>query len=122
MTSYLSSFGLKMDSLTLDSLKQKLIEKRGTRGIREVAEEIQVSASTLSRVERGFLPDLETFAKICKWLSVDPGEVLGIKPSEEIKNITVHFRKNREISPKTAKSLTVMIQHAYRAFSVSDEI
>lgn len=110
-----------MDRLTLESLKQKLVEKRGTRGIREVADEIQVSPSTLSRVERGFLPDLETFAKICKWLNVDPGEVLGIKPSDQRNSIAVHFKKDQEINDTTAQSLAEMIKHAYRAFSVSDE-
>lgn len=33
-----------------------------------------VSASTLSRLERGELPDLETFFLICAWLDIAPGE------------------------------------------------
>ena len=31
----------------------------------------------LSRVENGHMPDLETFAKISKWLGKDPREFLG---------------------------------------------
>lgn len=40
------------------------------KSLREIAGEIGVSASTLSRVERELLPDLETYIKICRWLSV----------------------------------------------------
>jgi transcriptional regulator with XRE-family HTH domain len=49
--------------------------KRGERGLRQIAEEIgQVSASTLSRIEQGNVPDLETFMRICQWLCVSADE------------------------------------------------
>lgn len=44
--------------------------KRGNCGLREIAHELQISASTLSRIERGHTPDLETFARLCQWLGV----------------------------------------------------
>lgn len=45
--------------------------KRGNRGLREVASEIRtVSIATLSRVERGAVPDLETFLRLCDWLQM----------------------------------------------------
>lgn len=37
-------------------------------GLREFGEQIGISAATLSRIERGNVPDVETFFKICKWL------------------------------------------------------
>ena len=68
---------------------------RGDRGIRMVADEIGVSAATLSRVERGLMPDLETFGKICRWLKVDPAEVLGVTDVVHKKRpaVAVHFRR-----------------------------
>ncbi len=54
-----------------------LREKRRQRALREVAAEIGVSSATLSRVENGQLPDLQTFSKICRWLDTDPGAFLG---------------------------------------------
>ena len=48
----------------------------GKVGIRETAKEIGVSPATLSRVERQEIPSLETYAKICKWLKIDPGKLL----------------------------------------------
>ena len=40
-------------------------------GLREFADSIGVSAATLSRIERGGTPDLETFFKLCCWMGVD---------------------------------------------------
>jgi transcriptional regulator with XRE-family HTH domain len=37
-------------------------------GVRDLAPEIGTSAATLSRIERGYLPDVETFMKIQHWL------------------------------------------------------
>lgn len=37
----------------------------------DVCGEIGISKATLSRIERGSLPDIETFIKICNWLQVE---------------------------------------------------
>ena len=107
-----------METLSLQALGRKLTDQRGHRGIREVAQEIGISPATLSRVERGYLPDLETFAKICRWLSIDPGEVLGIKaiPAESSSSLQVHFRRDFSISTETAQALANLILAADRAF------
>ena len=41
--------------------------------LRDAAKEIGTSAPTLSRCSRTFKPDVDTFAKLCNWLQVDPG-------------------------------------------------
>src|SRR5205809_6297369 len=64
-------------------------ERRGERGIREVAADIGISPATLSRVERGKLPDLDTFSKLCRWLQVDPAEVLGVEHGSSRKRASV---------------------------------
>ncbi len=109
-----------MPKLTLQSLGRKLKEKRGDTGIREAATEIGISPATLSRVERGHLPDLETFGKICKWLNIDPAEVLGIRSVEsDMPRVAVHFRKESVLSPTTAQALAQMIITAQRALMAS---
>lgn len=105
-----------MKALTVHSLGRLALERRAQRGIREVAAEVGVSPATLSRVERGKMPDLETFGRICKWLRVDPASVLGIPASRsESSGLSVHFRKDQAISPETAKALAQMILAAQRA-------
>jgi DNA-binding Xre family transcriptional regulator len=47
--------------------------------LRKAAKQIGVSCSTLSRIECGGMPDLETFLKLCSWMDKTPNEVLGIK-------------------------------------------
>jgi transcriptional regulator with XRE-family HTH domain len=95
----------------LEQLGRKLVIHRGERGIREVAKEIGVSPATLSRVERGLMPDVDTFTKICNWLNVDPGEVLGTKPHTISAPIAaaVHFRKDQAVAPETAQALAQLI-------------
>jgi transcriptional regulator with XRE-family HTH domain len=111
-----------MGKLTLQTLGRRLSEKQGDRGVRKTAAEIGISPATLSRVERGYMPDLETFGKICRWLEIDPGEVLGIKaaPAAVAPKVAVHFRKDREISPRTAKALANLILAAQRALLYSE--
>jgi transcriptional regulator with XRE-family HTH domain len=97
-------------------------EARGDRGIRTVADEIGVSPATLSRVERGLMPDLETFGKICRWLKVDPAAILGVtEVAAKRPAVAVHFRKDRELKPTTAQALAEMILAAQRAFMVEEE-
>jgi nucleoside phosphorylase len=64
----------------LEIMGQRVMEKRGDRRTLEVSIEIGISRSTLSRVERGFRPDIETFGKVCRWLKADPGEILAVQP------------------------------------------
>lgn len=61
--------------VTLDNLGKVLKKWRSKRGLREVARDMGVSAATLSRIEMGRRPSLETFSKICKWLCVNSGEI-----------------------------------------------
>jgi transcriptional regulator with XRE-family HTH domain len=112
-----------MPKLTLETLGLKVIEKREDIGIRETAKQIGISSATLSRVERGNLPDLETFKKICRWLKVDPGEVLGMKTGEIARPIaTAHFRKDGTLEPETAKALADLIIKAHRALVAMAEL
>jgi len=37
-------------------------------GVRAVSKEIGVSPATLSRIENGKTPDIETLAMVCQWL------------------------------------------------------
>ena len=118
-----------MDSkVNMAELAALLKARRGTRGLRAIAEEIGgVSASTLSRVEQGKLPDLETFIRLCRWLGVSPDRFIpGLQetpndtpaaPQTKRDIITAHLRTDRTLDPKTAEALVAMIQLAYDALA-----
>jgi transcriptional regulator with XRE-family HTH domain len=105
----------------IEQFGRRLVAARGSRGVREIAKEVEISAATLSRVERGYMPDLETFAKICRWLKVDPAEILGVDLTVPRPSASVHFKKNQAIHPKTAKALAELIVAASRARLIEDE-
>jgi transcriptional regulator with XRE-family HTH domain len=106
-----------MAPVTLENLGRLLRERRGKRGMREAAAEIGVSIATLSRLEAGKLPDIETFKRLCAWLDLDAGEVLGARaaPKETLRG--VHLKANRTLPPATAAALGEMIMAADRFFS-----
>ena len=113
-----------MPRISIEQLGPLLKSQRGNRGIREVAAEVGISPATMSRVETGKQPDLDTFTKICKWLSLDPGEVLGcVVPSvnegavDAASGVQVyaHFRAQKVMTPKTAQHLGELILAVQRA-------
>ena len=101
---------------TLQNLGTIVREKRGNRALRAVAADIGTSAPTLSRIESGKMPDLQTFGKLCRWLDIDPGSLLGMSPrtqDEPRPNIAVaHLKTNREVAPETASALANAIIRA----------
>jgi transcriptional regulator with XRE-family HTH domain len=108
--------------MTLLRLGAMLRERRGGRGIREVASEIGVSPATLTRIEGGRIPDLGTFSKICTWLKVNPAEILDLpadlqhsEPSDSSASAAaVHLRADRVLPPAAANDLAQLILAAHR--------
>jgi len=115
-------------NVNLEKLAALLRTKRGDRGLRLVASEIgDVSASTLSRIEQGNVPDLETFIQICKWLKVSPDDFVAGEKTNSGRNmkmdtgleiphaIEAHLRADRTLPPATIDALSEMIRVAYKA-------
>jgi transcriptional regulator with XRE-family HTH domain len=105
-------------SINLKNIGRKVAEKRASMGLRDASKIIGISPATLSRIENGKIPDLETFGKLCKWLELDPGNVMGLtsKNKDDGSQIKVHFKKDDAVLPDTARALADMILAAQRAF------
>lgn len=113
--------------IDLQKLAAHLRTKRGDRGLRTIADEIgDVSASTLSRIEQGSVPDLPTFVRICAWLGASPDDFLeatgGLKrklaTNSEIRlpdSIEAQLRQDRVLPKSTVDAISEMIRIAYRA-------
>ena len=110
-----------MAKVTLENLGTIVRQKRGDRGLRAVAAEIGTSAPTLSRIESGKMPDIQTFGKICRWLEIDPASLLGVavdrQQTQEPEMAAAHLRANREISVETAGALARAILRAQQMLS-----
>ncbi len=108
-----------MANLTLASLGSTVRKHRDNKTLRESAREIGVGPATLMRVESGRVPDVDTFAKICRWLKVDPGTVLGFVPAarQSVPNdtatlVSAHLRADQVPNLQTAQALARMIMIA----------
>jgi len=109
--------------VSLETLGVNLAQVRVSKGIgiRGAAQEIGISPTTLSRIENGNIPDLQTFKKVCVWMKADPSSVLGSNSSSNMRvpQVAVHFRKNQTMSSDVAKALADMILLAQRAMETN---
>jgi transcriptional regulator with XRE-family HTH domain len=104
-------------------------EERGL-SLRDVADETDVSASTLSRIENGTgRPDADNIARLTQWLDMpvdrlmnpnrtDKVEAVVYYPHEKTTDIIeAHLRADKNLTPETAKALSELFRVAYKQFS-----
>ncbi len=129
-------------TLNIEELGEYVKRKRQEEklSLRDVAIKINVSASTLSRIENGIgTPDSPTLARLASWLGIPlerlmKGSLLnGIDeaargeaytepviyyPTESTPNIVeAHLRADRNLNPEMAKALAELFRVAYSQFS-----
>src|SRR5436190_2336018 len=100
--------------------------------LRDVAEETEVSASTLSRIENGTgKPDADNMARLAAWLDMPIERVMhpGSRSAADPKPVVyyphestpeigeAHLRPHRHLTPETAKALSELFRVAYAQFS-----
>ena len=108
--------------MNIEKFGKMIVQRRGTLGVRAAAKDIGISPATLSRVENGNVPDLATFAAICRWLEEDPSQFLGMQASQSNReSVTVHLRKDKTTSVDTAEALGSMILSVQRALQELDK-
>jgi transcriptional regulator with XRE-family HTH domain len=102
--------------MPLEDMGRLILEKRNERGlgIRAAAREVGISHATLARVEKGFLPDVENFEKIRRWLGIQEDNVMTKTGNVSIPQ--VHFRREKTATPATAAALARMILAAQAAW------
>jgi transcriptional regulator with XRE-family HTH domain len=102
--------------MPLEDMGRLILEKRNELGlgIRAAAREVGISHATLARVEKGFLPDLENYEKIRRWLGIQEGNVTTKTGNVNIPQ--VHFRREKTATPATATALARMILAAQAAW------
>lgn len=108
-----------ISTINTDLLSSMIKSKRQSQNLRATAIQVGgVSAATLSRIEQGKLPDVETFIKICKWLKVPTdtfivGEKTTISKMKNKDLIVAQLRADRELDKDVVEAIVRMIDLAY---------
>lgn len=125
MIEFLEKGESMQDSKNLARLGEIIRAKRQDAGLglRAAADESGISASTLSRLERGSgaAPDAETMGKLSAWLNASLDDLLlggeaGFKEVEGLSTpdiIAVHLRADPNLSSETAEALVHLFRAAY---------
>lgn len=99
-------------TVNVDQLGAELKRRREELGIslRAVEQVTRISAATLSRVERGSVPELSILERLAEWLGVKISAVgdedSGVKTDADLKRtIAVHLRANRNMSEEVARAI-----------------
>ena len=125
--------GFKNDSFINTVELGKAIKRRREElglSLRDVADIIEVSASTLSRIENGTgRPDADNIARISQWLDMPVDRVMNKQSSDSVEPViyypheatpeivSAHLRADKNLSPETAEALSELFRVAYKQFS-----
>ena len=88
--------------------------------LRDLADETGVSFNTLSRVERGHVPDLKNFHRIVDWLGMPPETFLAASddPPSTTSVITRHLMADRRLQPDAAAKIAALVEDMYNALAL----
>jgi transcriptional regulator with XRE-family HTH domain len=89
---------------------------------RKVADQAGISASTLSRMQQGKRPDVDSLAALATWAAFDVDLFFRSEaPAMEVvplAQVTAYLRADPNLSPEGAAALETIIQAAYKQFTV----
>jgi len=110
------------NQVDLEALVAALDAQRKAKGLswRQVAKEGAVSPSTLTRMQQGKLPDVNTFGALVQWLRIPAerfmlkGQQVHRKSPNPVAVASTLLRGKREISPQAAKALEELVQAAFK--------
>jgi transcriptional regulator with XRE-family HTH domain len=83
--------------------------------LRDLSAEIGVSLNTLSRVERGHVPDLRNFQRIVDWLDL-PAETFLEQPADTVTTpeiIVRHLRSDPRLSGRAVDEIAQLVETLY---------
>jgi len=107
--------------LQLYDLVAALDSERQARGLswRQLAAEAEVSPSTLTRMQQGKSPDVNTFSSLTAWLNI-PAERFyaeqGSKPAKDdpMAVVSTLLRGKKNMNPKAVAALTELVTAAVK--------
>lgn len=82
--------------------------------LRDLSDQIGVSFNTLSRVERGHVPDLRNLRRIAEWLDVPVETFIEVDDAPTPQVIARHLTADRRLSPDAATKIAQLVEDMYR--------
>ena len=91
---------------------------------KQVAEEAEVSASTLTRMAQGRRPDVDTLAALVRWSGLSADDYVrnpkrGTKPGT-LAVISTHLKSDPHLTPGAADALDQLIKATYEQMRRTD--
>ena len=105
-------------TLRIEDLSRLLRDRRATKGLglRAAAEEAGVSFNTFARVEKGHVPDIETFSRMARWAGRSPADFLQLESvtSDSTPDvIEAHLRGDPALSSNAAEVIGGLVRELY---------
>jgi transcriptional regulator with XRE-family HTH domain len=107
--------------LQLEALVAALDSERQAKGIswRQLAIEAGVSPSTLTRMQQGKSPDVNTFSALTTWLDIPAERFYTELGSEPVRNdpmavVSTLLRGKKKMTPKAVAALTELVSAAVK--------
>ena len=87
---------------------------------KKVAEEAEVSASTLTRMAQGKRPDVDSMAALANWSGLSTDTFVGRAENSDndtaadpLAQITAYLRADKQLSPEAAAAMESVIKTTY---------
>lgn len=106
--------------IDVEALVAALNAKREASGLswRGLAGEAKVSPSSLTRLQQGKRPDVDTFVSLLNWLEMEPSDFLPVgnaRPRPHALAVaSTLLRGKKEMTPKALQALDDLVQAAYK--------
>ena len=117
----------RAEFLKAEDLAKLLKDRRDMKGIglRAAAGEAGVSFNTFARVEKGHVPDIETFSRLARWLGRSPADFLGqgsITSDSTPDLIETHLRGDPALSSDAAGRIAGIVREFYDQLAKPKEV
>lgn len=119
--------GEEAERLQVADLARLIRDRRDVRGVglRAAAREAGVSFNTFARVEKGHVPDIETFSRLANWLGRSPADFLGqesVTSDSTPDVIEAHLRGDPALSKEAAGRIAGIVREFYAQLASSKEV
>ena len=96
--------------MNIKELAPLVLRRRGNMGVRAAAKEIGISPTTLTRIEKGHVPDVGTLDKLSEWLGEESAKFTGVG------DLQIAFKNRKAVPQVTAHALADLITLAAQQF------